>query len=67
MDISVKIFCVHVFFSYEQHRYYWWEVWAMLRKVLVDVPPVVPFLDDNLQLVALLTVAVVSLAAHGKL
>lgn len=38
----------------------------MARKVLVDVPPVVPFLDGDLQLVALLAVAVVSLAAHGK-
>lgn len=39
----------------------------MIRKVLLDVPPMVPFLDGDLQHVAMLSLAVVSLVAHGML
>lgn len=38
----------------------------MIRKILVDIPPIVPFFDKSLQVTALLTVATISLAAHGK-
>jgi hypothetical protein len=38
----------------------------MLRKVLMDVPSIIPSLNENLQQVALLTLAIIALVAHGK-
>ncbi|CEM30150.1 unnamed protein product [Vitrella brassicaformis CCMP3155] len=49
-----------LFAGYEPD-FYWWESWAMFRRIIVDLPPAIPFLGAEHEMIVLLLLAVISL------
>ncbi|CEL96669.1 unnamed protein product [Vitrella brassicaformis CCMP3155] len=48
-------------YSGYEPQFYWWEAWAMFRRVMVDLPEALPFVNSTHQLIVFLLLAVVSL------
>uniref|UniRef100_A0A0G4I344 C2H2-type domain-containing protein n=1 Tax=Chromera velia CCMP2878 TaxID=1169474 RepID=A0A0G4I344_9ALVE len=53
-----------LFVGYET-AFYWWEVWTTLRKVLVELPIVIPGIEMNVIYCLLLIISVLSLSLQA--